>query len=112
MAAGAWACCALRRRLAVTLTMPSAKPKATLRKVGVLGRLFPAPKLSVVGCFSPRQFVLSKGRTWLAEVVSLGQGDGVTFAVRERPVQGRRGHDRMALRHGGSRIKSGERFTL
>ena len=51
-------------------------------------------------------------RTWLAEVVCLGQGDGVIFAVRERPVQGTRWHDRVALRHGGSRIKSGERFTL
>jgi len=59
-----------------------------------------------------RPFKPSKGRTWLAEVVSLGQGDGVILAVGERPVQGTQGHDRVALRHGASRIKSGERFTL
>ena len=47
-----------------------------------------------------------------AEVVSLRQGDGVIFAVRERPVQGTRGTYRVNLRHGVSRIKSGERFTL
>ena len=36
----------------------------------------------------------------------------VIFAVRERPVQGTRGTYRVNLRHGVSRIKSGERFTL
>jgi uncharacterized protein len=38
--------------------------------------------------------------------------DCVIFAVRERPVQGTRGTYRVNLRHGVSRIKSGERFTL
>ena len=47
-----------------------------------------------------------------AEVVNLSQGDGVIFAVRERPVQGARGAYRVNMRHGVSRIKSGERFTL
>jgi hypothetical protein len=32
--------------------------------------------------------------------------------VRERPVQGTRGTYRVNLRHGVSRIKSGERFTF
>jgi hypothetical protein len=36
----------------------------------------------------------------------------VIFAVRERPVQGTRGTYRVNLRHGVSRIRSGERFTL
>jgi uncharacterized protein len=38
--------------------------------------------------------------------------DGVIFAVRKRPMQGTRGTYRVNLRHGVSRIKSGERFTL
>src|SRR5215213_2915632 len=47
-----------------------------------------------------------------AEVVPLGQGDGVVFTVRQRPVQGSRGVYRVNLRHGVSRIRSGRRHTL
>jgi hypothetical protein len=47
-----------------------------------------------------------------AEVVPLGQGDGVAFAVHHRPVQGRRGAYRAMLRHGVSRVRSGQRHTL
>jgi hypothetical protein len=46
------------------------------------------------------------------EVVSLGQGEGVIFAVSQRPVRGTRGDFRVSLRHGVSRIKSGNRYTL
>jgi hypothetical protein len=45
-------------------------------------------------------------------VVPLRQGDGVVFAVRERPVAGRRGFHRVSLRHGVSRLHSGARTTL
>ena len=65
--------------------------------------------------FTGGEFVLTEQRPRMqsrAEVVSLRQGDGVIFAVRERPVQGARGTYRVNLRHGVSRIKSGERFTL
>ena len=65
--------------------------------------------------FTGGEFVLTEQRPRMqsrAEVVSLTQGDGVIFAVRERPVQGARGTYRVNLRHGVSRIKSGERFTL
>ena len=65
--------------------------------------------------FSGGEFLLTEQRPRMqsrAEVVSLGQGDGVIFAVRERPVQGARGPYRVALRHGVSRIRRGERFTL
>jgi len=65
--------------------------------------------------FDGGEFVLTEQRPRMqsrAEVVSLAQGDGVIFAVRERPVQGMRGTYRVNLRHGVSRIKSGERFTL
>jgi hypothetical protein len=65
--------------------------------------------------FTGGEFVLTEQRPRMqsrAEVVSLAQGDGVIFAVRERPVQGMRGTYRVNLRHGVSRIKGGERFTL
>jgi uncharacterized protein len=46
------------------------------------------------------------------EVVPLGKGDAVAFAVRDRPVRGTRGVYRALLRHGVSRIRSGRRKTL
>ena len=46
------------------------------------------------------------------EVVPLVQGEAVIFAVNHRPAQGTRGPYRVALRHGVSRLRSGERFTL
>jgi hypothetical protein len=46
------------------------------------------------------------------EVVSLQQGEGVIFAVNQRPVKGSRGFYRTAMRHGVSRVRSGQRFTL
>ena len=45
-------------------------------------------------------------------VVALLQGDAVVFAVHHRPVQGARGVYRVNLRHGVSRIRSGQRHTL
>ncbi|HEV7481360.1 MAG TPA: 2OG-Fe(II) oxygenase [Roseiarcus sp.] len=65
--------------------------------------------------FTGGEFLLTEQRPRMqsrAEVAPLTQGDGVIFAVRERPVQGTRGTYRVNLRHGVSRIKSGERFTL
>lgn len=47
-----------------------------------------------------------------AEVVRLGQGEAVIFAVRDRPRQGTRGVHRVVLRHGVSRIRGGRRFAL
>jgi hypothetical protein len=46
------------------------------------------------------------------EVVSLRQGDAVIFPVHHRPVQGTRGLHRVNMRHGVSRLRDGERFTL
>ena len=46
------------------------------------------------------------------EVVPLAQGEAVVFAVRHRPAPGKRGTYRVNLRHGVSRIRSGERLSL
>jgi hypothetical protein len=65
--------------------------------------------------FAGGEFVLTEQRPRMqsrAEVVNLKQGDGVIFAVRERPAQGARGAYRVVMRHGVSRLRSGERFTL
>jgi hypothetical protein len=65
--------------------------------------------------FSGGEFVLTEQRPRMqsrAEVVPLGKGDAVVFAVRHRPVQGTRGVYRVNLRHGVSRVRSGERHTL
>ena len=48
----------------------------------------------------------------IGTAVAPAQGDGVVFAVRERPVRGARGFRRATLRHGVSRITSGVRLTL
>jgi hypothetical protein len=65
--------------------------------------------------FSGGEFVLTEQRPRMQsrpEVVPLGQGDAVVFAVHVRPVQGTRGFYRVNLRHGVSRIRSGYRHTL
>ena len=46
------------------------------------------------------------------DVVPLTQGQIVMFATRERPVRGARGSYRVSLRHGVSRVVSGQRYTL
>jgi hypothetical protein len=61
------------------------------------------------------EFVLTEQRARMqsrAEVVPLRQGDGVVFAVHYRPVAGPRGAARATMRHGVSRLRSGERLTL
>jgi uncharacterized protein len=65
--------------------------------------------------FSGGEFVLTEQRPRMqsrAEVVPLAQGDAVAFAVHHRPVQGTRGYYRVNLRHGVSRVRSGQRHTL
>lgn len=65
--------------------------------------------------FTGGEFVLTEQRPRMqsrAEVVPLGQGDGVIFAVHHRPVKGTRGFYRVNLRHGVSRLRSGHRHTV
>jgi hypothetical protein len=45
-------------------------------------------------------------------VIGLNKGDGLIFAVNQRPVKGTRGYYRVTLRHGVSRLHGGKRHTL
>jgi uncharacterized protein len=65
--------------------------------------------------FSGGEFLLVEQRPRVqsrGEVVPLGQGDAVIFPVHHRPVEGSRGSFRVTMRHGVSRVRSGERYTL
>jgi hypothetical protein len=61
------------------------------------------------------EFVLTEQRPRMqsrVEVVPLEQGDAVVFAVHNRPVKGVKGTYRVNLRHGVSRLRSGQRHTV
>jgi uncharacterized protein len=65
--------------------------------------------------FTGGEFVMTEQRPRMQTrpiVVPLRQGDGVIFAVHNRPVQGTRGVYRVNMRHGVSRVRSGNRHTL
>lgn len=65
--------------------------------------------------FTGGEFVMTEQRPRMQSrpiVVPLRQGDGVIFAVHNRPVRGKRGVYRVNLRHGVSRVRSGHRLTL
>jgi hypothetical protein len=65
--------------------------------------------------FTGGEFVMTEQRPRMQSrpmLVPLGQGDAVIFAVHHRPVRGTRGTYRVNLRHGVSRIRSGQRHTL
>jgi hypothetical protein len=65
--------------------------------------------------FTGGEFVMTEQRPRMQSrpmVVPLQQGDAVAFAVHHRPVQGTRGTYRVNLRHGVSRVRSGQRRTV
>ncbi|BEL69246.1 MULTISPECIES: 2OG-Fe(II) oxygenase [Serratia] len=65
--------------------------------------------------FTGGEFVLTEQRPRMQsrpEVVPLQQGDAVVFAVHHRPMAGAKGYYRVNLRHGVSRVRSGQRHTL
>ena len=65
--------------------------------------------------FEGGEFVLTEQRPRMQTrpaVVPLTKGDAVLFAVNSRPVQGSRGSYRVALRHGVSKVRSGQRHTV
>jgi uncharacterized protein len=65
--------------------------------------------------FAGGEFVLVEQRPRMqsrAEVVPLRKGDAVIFPVHHRPVRGTRGWYRVNMRHGVSRVRSGQRHTM
>jgi hypothetical protein len=65
--------------------------------------------------FEGGEFVLTEQRPRMQTrpaVAPLRKGDGLVFAVNERPVRGARGDYRVQLRHGVSQVRSGRRHTL
>jgi len=65
--------------------------------------------------FTGGEFVLTEQRPRMQSrphVVALHKGDAVIFAVNQRPVSGTRGDYRVTMRHGVSRLHSGNRHTL
>jgi hypothetical protein len=65
--------------------------------------------------FEGGEFVLTSSRPrsqTRADVVRLAQGEGIVFAVRERPERGQRGWRRVEMRHGVSLVLDGRRHAL
>jgi peptide/nickel transport system substrate-binding protein len=64
--------------------------------------------------FTGGEFVLTERPTEAkpGRIVPLRQGDAVVYAVHNRPIQGSRGSYSVNLRHGVSRVRSGQRHTL
>ena len=65
--------------------------------------------------FTGGEFVLTEQRPRQQSrvmVVPLGKGDGVAFAVNNRPVKGSRGDYQVKMRHGVSRLLTGRRHVL
>lgn len=83
---------------------------------GVQFPLQAAVLLSAPGAdFAGGEFALtetSPRRQTRVEVVPLGQGDMVIFAVNHRPVPSAKGFSRVAMRHGVSTVRRGSRMTL
>lgn len=64
--------------------------------------------------FEGGEFVMTEQRPRMQSrvmVLPLRQGDAAVIAVHQRPVQGARGHYRVQLRHGVSRVRAGLRHT-
>ncbi len=64
--------------------------------------------------FTGGEFVMTEQRPRMQSrpmVLPLRQGDAAVIAVHHRPVQGARGVYRVNLRHGVSRVRSGQRHT-
>lgn len=65
--------------------------------------------------FDGGELVLTEQRARMQSrplVLTPQRGDGIIFAVRDRPVPSKRGHARVQMRHGVSRLLRGERHTL
>lgn len=65
--------------------------------------------------YSGGQFLLLENRPRQqarGQAIAASRGEALIFPVHERPVAGKRGTLRAAMRHGVSTVHSGERFAL
>lgn len=65
--------------------------------------------------FTGGQFLLVENRPRqqaIGTAVDIPQGCFILFPTNERPIQGARGYVKASMRHGVSKVVSGERFTL
>ena len=65
--------------------------------------------------FTGGAFLLTEQRPRMqsrGEAIELARGEALIFPNRERPVEGSRGDYAVTVRHGVSRIRSGERMTF
>jgi hypothetical protein len=65
--------------------------------------------------FSGGEFLLVENRPRAqsrGEAITLEQGEAIIFATSERPIASSRGHYRVTMRHGVSRVRHGQRLTL
>ncbi len=77
--------------------------------------LLSRPGVGAGADFTGGELVMTEQRARMQSrpmVLPLEQGDAAIIAVKQRPVQGRRGVHRVQLRHGVSALRSGERHTL
>ena len=71
--------------------------------------------LSAPEDYSGGAFILTEARPRMqsrAEAITLDEGEGLLFAVNQRPVPGKRGDFRVTMRHGVSTVTAGHRQTL
>ena len=65
--------------------------------------------------FEGGEFLLTEQRPRAqsrGEAITLERGEAIIFATRWRPARGARGYYRVNVRHGVSRLKAGQRFSL
>jgi hypothetical protein len=65
--------------------------------------------------YTGREFLLMTQRPRaqsIGEAINLDQGEMLIFPNKHRPVEGKRGHYRVNVRHGVSPLRSGERYAL
>jgi hypothetical protein len=65
--------------------------------------------------FSGGEFLLVENRPRAqsrGEAIALSEGEAIVFATSARPIAGSRGHYRVTMRHGVSRVREGRRMSL
>ncbi len=65
--------------------------------------------------FTGGEFVLTHQRPRMqsvVDVIPLRKGDAVIFPVKDRPVLGKRGYFTVKMKHGVSKVRSGNRYVL